>query len=111
MYQRPKFSIIAPVKNEEELLTEFHRRVTAVMETLGEPFEIIVVNDGSTDRSLAIMRELHDRDPRFKVVNLSRNFGAEPAFSAGLDYASGEAVVLIDADLQDPPEIIPQLIE
>jgi len=82
-----------------------------VMEALGEPFEIIVVNDGSTDRSLEIMRELHERDVRFKVVNLSRNFGAEPAFSAGLDYASGEAVVLIDADLQDPPEVIPQLIE
>ena len=111
MQQRPIFSVIAPVKNEEELLAEFHRRVTAVMESLGEPYEIIVVNDGSTDRSPEIMRELHARDPRFKVVNLSRNFGAEPAFSAGLDYASGDAIVLIDADLQDPPEIIPQLIE
>lgn len=110
MDQRPTYTVIAPVKNEEELLAEFHRRTTATMEALGEPFEIIVVNDGSTDRSLEIMRELNARDPRFKVVNLSRNFGAEPAFSAGLDYASGDAIILIDADLQDPPEVIPELI-
>jgi glycosyltransferase involved in cell wall biosynthesis len=110
MDQRPTYTVIAPVKNEEELLAEFHRRTTATMEALGEPFEIIVVNDGSTDRSLEIMREINARDPRFKVVNLSRNFGAEPAFSAGLDYASGDAIILIDADLQDPPEVIPELI-
>jgi len=110
MDQRPTYTVIAPVKNEEELIAEFHRRTAATMEALGEPFEIIVVNDGSTDRSLEIMREINARDPRFKVVNLSRNFGAEPAFSAGLDYASGDAVILIDADLQDPPEVIPELI-
>lgn len=111
MDQRPTYTVIAPVKNEEELLAEFHRRTAATMEALGEPFEIIVVNDGSTDRSLEIMREINARDPRFKVVNLSRNFGAEPAFSAGLDYASGDAIILIDADLQDPPEVIPELVE
>jgi glycosyltransferase involved in cell wall biosynthesis len=110
MAQRPTFSVIAPAKDEEELIEEFHRRVAAALEPLGEPFEIIIVNDGSSDRTPAILRELNRRDPRFKSLTLSRSFGAEPAFTAGLDYAQGDAIILIDSDLQDPPEVIPELI-
>jgi polyisoprenyl-phosphate glycosyltransferase len=107
----PTFSVVAPVFNEQELLPEFYRRVTAAMETLGEPFELILVNDGCRDKSPQIMRELHGLDPRVKVVNFSRNFGHQMAITAGTDYARGKAVAVIDSDLQDPPEVIPELIQ
>lgn len=106
----PTFSIVAPVYNEEQLLPEFYRRVVAVMEQLGEPFEIVLVNDGCRDGSPEIMRALHARDPRVKVVHFSKNFGHQLAITAGTDYASGAAIVVIDSDLQDPPEVIPDLI-
>lgn len=109
--RRPVFSIVAPVYNEQELVGEFCRRAIAVMEPLGEPFEIVLINDGSRDRSPEIMRELHAQDSRIKVINFSRNFGHQLAITAGIDYADGDAVVVIDSDLQDPPEVIPQLIE
>ncbi len=109
--QRPRFSIVAPAFNEEEVLPEFYRRVREVMDKLGEPWELILVNDGSRDNTLAIMKQLHEQDPRVKVISFSRNFGHQLAITAGLDYAEGDAVVIIDADLQDPPEVIPQLIE
>lgn len=108
---RPRFSIVAPAYNEEEVLPEFYRRVRDVMDALGEPWELILVNDGSRDNTLAVMRELHENDPRVKVISFSRNFGHQLAITAGIDYASGDAVVIIDADLQDPPEVIPELIE
>jgi dolichol-phosphate mannosyltransferase len=108
--ERPAFSIVAPVYNEEVLLPEFYRRVVAAIEPLGEPFEIILVNDGSRDRSLQIMLELHERDPRVKVINFSRNFGHQIAITAGTDYARGRAVAVIDSDLQDPPEVIVDMI-
>jgi hypothetical protein len=108
--ERPTFSIVAPVYNEEALLPEFYRRVVAAIEPLGEPFEIILVNDGSRDRSLQIMLELHERDPRVKVINFSRNFGHQIAITAGTDYARGRAVAVIDSDLQDPPEVIVDMI-
>ncbi|MDZ4719952.1 MAG: glycosyltransferase family 2 protein [Roseiflexaceae bacterium] len=107
---RPNYSIVAPVFNEQELLPEFYRRAIAAMETLGEPFELVLINDGSRDRSAAIMRELHEHDPRVKVISFSRNFGHQLAITAGIDYAQGKAVVVIDSDLQDPPEVIPNLI-
>ncbi|MFO7168888.1 MAG: glycosyltransferase family 2 protein [Chloroflexota bacterium] len=107
---RPTFSIVAPVYNEEALIAEFCRRVVAALEPLGEPFEVILVNDGSRDRSPEIMREIHARDPRIKVLNFSRNFGHQIAITAGTDYARGQAVVVIDSDLQDPPEVIPEMI-
>ncbi len=110
-HRRPMYSIVAPVYNEEAILLELYRRVTATMESLGEPYELILVNDGSTDRSPEIMRQLHDQDPRVKVINFSRNFGHQVAITAGIDYAQGDAVVVIDADLQDPPEVILDLIE
>lgn len=106
----PTFSVVAPVFNEEALVEEFCRRTTAALEPLGEPFEIVLVNDGSRDRSGQIMREIHKRDPRVKVLSFSRNFGHQLAITAGTDYARGRAVVVIDSDLQDPPEVIPDLI-
>lgn len=106
---KPVFSVVAPVYNEQETLPHFYERVTAVMERLGEPYEIILVNDGSRDGSYGIMRQLHYQDPRVRIVDFSRNFGHQIAVSAGLDYARGQAVVIIDSDLQDPPEVIPEL--
>ncbi len=106
----PVFSVVAPVYNEEVLLPQFYQRTVAVMEALGEPFEIVLVNDGSRDRSAQIMRDLHAQDGRVKVLNFSRNFGHQMAITAGTDYARGQAVVVIDSDLQDPPEVIPDLI-
>lgn len=108
---RPVYSVVAPVFNEEVLLPEFYRRVVAAMEPLGEPFELVLVNDGSRDRCPEIMRGLHEADARVRVVNFSRNFGHQIAITAGMDYAGGQAVVVIDSDLQDPPEVIPELID
>jgi dolichol-phosphate mannosyltransferase len=106
----PELSVVAPVFNEEETLPHFYQRLIAVLEALGEPFELILVNDGSRDGSYTVMRELHERDSRVRVVNFSRNFGHQVAISAGLDYTRGKAVVIIDSDLQDPPEVIPRLV-
>lgn len=106
-----KYSIVVPVLNEDEVLTEFHRRLTATMDGLKEPYEIVFVNDGSTDDSLSIMEKLHSQDRRIKIIDLSRNFGHQLAITAGMNYALGEAVIIMDADLQDPPEVIPKLIE
>jgi dolichol-phosphate mannosyltransferase len=107
----PTYSIIAPVFNEEETLPHFYEEVITVMEGLAEPFELILINDGSTDGSYKIMQALHAHDPRVHIVDFSRNFGHQIAISAGIDYASGEAVIILDADLQDPPQVIPSLIE
>ena len=108
---RPIYSVVAPVYNEEALVAEFCQRTIAALEPLGEPFEVVLVNDGSRDHSPDIIRELHDQDPRIKVVNFSRNFGHQIAITAGMDYAKGQAVTVIDSDLQDPPEVIPRMID
>lgn len=107
---RPTFSVIAPVKDEDAVLPELYRRVAAVMDQAGAPWELVLVNDGSRDRSAQVIHELHERDARVVGISLSRNFGFQIAVTAGLDYARGEAVILIDADLQDPPEVILELI-
>ncbi len=107
----PKYSIVVPIFNEEEIIPEMHRRMSAMLDGLDGPSELILVNDGSRDRSLEIMRELAARDPRLKVISFSRNFGHQMAITAGIDHAAGDAVVVIDADLQDPPEVIPELIQ
>lgn len=107
---RPLLSVVAPVYNEQEVLPEFHRRLTKVIEGMDVTSEIIYVNDGSRDRTLSLLHTLHENDPRVAVVNLSRNFGKEIALTAGLDHSRGEAVVVIDSDLQDPPELIPELM-
>jgi polyisoprenyl-phosphate glycosyltransferase len=106
----PSLSIIVPVYNEEAVLPEFHRRLAAVLDTLPAVAEIVYVNDGSHDGSLALLRGLRDADPRVAVIDLSRNFGKEIAMSAGLDHAQGDAVIVVDADLQDPPELIPEMV-
>jgi dolichol-phosphate mannosyltransferase len=106
----PVFSVVAPVYNEEETLPHFYRRVVDVMEGLGEPFELVLVNDGSRDASYRVMRALHARDSRVRAVDFSRNFGHQVAISAGLDHARGAAVIILDSDLQDPPEVIPELV-
>ena len=105
------YSIVIPVYNEVEVLPALYRRLTRVMEGLVERYEVIFVNDGSQDDSTGLLREFQDRDTRVKFLSLSRNFGHQIAITAGLDYSSGQAVVVMDADLQDPPEVIPQLIE
>jgi dolichol-phosphate mannosyltransferase len=107
---KPTFSIIAPVYNEESVLLELYRRVKAVMDAQNEPWELVLVNDGSRDRSAAVIAELHAVDPRVKGVSFSRNFGFQLAVTAGLDHAVGDAVILTDADLQDPPEVFPEMI-
>lgn len=106
----PSISVVAPAYNEQEVLVEFHRRVSGILERIGAPYEIVLVNDGSRDRTLAIMHELRASDSHVTVVDLSRNFGKEIALTAGLDHTSGEVVVVLDADLQDPPELIPEML-
>jgi polyisoprenyl-phosphate glycosyltransferase len=101
----PQYSFIIPVFNERETLPELHRRLDAVMAQLDGPAEVVFVDDGSTDGSFAILEELHARDPRVKALRLSRNFGHQIALSAGLDHALGDAVIIMDGDLQDPPEV------
>src|SRR5688500_6441595 len=100
-------SIVVPAYDEESVLRQFHDRLSTVLHTMGSPVEILFINDGSTDGTLAVMEHLRQSDPRVPIVDLSRNFGKEIALTAGLDHASGNAVVIIDADLQDPPELIP----
>jgi glycosyltransferase involved in cell wall biosynthesis len=107
---KPVISIIAPVFNEEPIVDELYRRLVDVLDSTGDTWEIIMVNDGSYDGSAEKMRALADRDARVRVVNFARNFGHQNAVTAGMDYARGEAVVVIDADLQDPPEVILQLL-
>ena len=108
-HQQPVLSIVAPVYDEEILLPEFYRRVVAAIEPLGVSFEIVLVNDGSHDRSGEIMDELHAHDKRVKVIHFSRNFGHQIAITAGTDHATGQAVAVIDSDLQDPPEVIVEM--
>lgn len=107
----PKYSFIIPIYNEEETIAEMYRRVSAVMDRLDGAVELILINDGSRDRSLRLMRDLHDCDSRVCYLSLARNFGHQIAVTAGLNFARGEVVVILDADLQDPPELIPDMVE
>jgi dolichol-phosphate mannosyltransferase len=107
----PVVSIVGPVYNEQALIEEFCARMVEVLDALGEPFELVLVNDGSRDRSPEILRRLHEADGRIKVLNFSRNFGLQAALTAGLDYARGQAIIVMDTDLQEPPEVVPRLIE
>ena len=104
-------TVVVPVYNEEEVLPEFHRRLAKVLDGLILQTEVIYVNDGSVDGSLNQVRQIKAEDGRVAMIDLSRNFGKEIAMTAGLDHAHGDAVVVIDADLQDPPELIPEMIE
>ena len=102
------FSFVAPVFNEAGSLPEFHAQLKAVADKLGEPYEIILVNDGSRDESLEVIHRLAREDEHVKYVDLSRNFGHQEALTAGYDYASGQAVISLDSDCQHPPELIPE---
>jgi dolichol-phosphate mannosyltransferase len=105
----PEYSFVVPVCNERETLDELYRRLVPVLDGLDGPAEVVLVDDGSTDGSYELMLSLHERDERFKLVRLSRNFGHQIALTAGLDHARGNAVVMMDADLQDPPEVALEL--
>lgn len=107
----PRISVVAPVFNEEELIQEFYQRVHAVMQDIGEPWELVLINDGCRDRSPELMDAIYEADPEHVVVlHFARNFGHQLAITAGMDHARGDAVVIIDSDLQDPPEVIPELV-
>lgn len=113
--ERPRFSIVVPIWNEEQVIPELYKRVCDTMDSIqrqtGETWELICVNDGSRDRSLEMLVALHDQDPRVKVINFSRNFGHQVAITAGADFAEGDAVVVMDADLQDPPDVVLRMID
>ena len=104
------YSIVIPIYNEHETIPELHRRLSDVMNSLNESSEVIFVDDGSVDNSFQLLNDIHTKDPRFKVLRFSRNFGHQMAISAGIDHASGDAVILMDGDLQDPPEIVPRFL-
>ncbi len=107
----PRYSVVAPIFNEEGNIALLLERIRKVMDATGETWELILVNDGSTDRSMELIDEAAQGDSRIKAIHFARNFGHQTAVTAGIDHASGDAVVLIDADLQDPPELILEMIE
>jgi dolichol-phosphate mannosyltransferase len=107
----PKYSIVVPVYNEEESIPELSGRLRETMDQLDGPAETVLVDDGSKDSSYRLMLDAHNTDPRFKVIQLSRNFGHQLAITAGMDHASGQAVVVMDADLQDPPQVIIEMAD
>ena len=109
--QNTKYSLIIPIYNEEETITELYHRISKVMNRLDGLVELILVNDGSQDRSLKLIRELHQSDSRVSYLSLARNFGHQTAVTAGLNFARGQAVIILDADLQDPPELIPEMVD
>jgi dolichol-phosphate mannosyltransferase len=106
----PEISVVVPLYNEEENVRELYRRLTAALESFGVTFEMVFVNDGSADLTATILSELHHKDARLTIIHLSRNFGHQPAVSAGLDHACGRAVIIMDGDLQDPPEVLDKFI-
>jgi dolichol-phosphate mannosyltransferase len=108
---RPVFSLVIPIWNEQAVIPVLYERVVQVLESTAEQWEMLFVNDGSTDRSLALLVALQANDPRVKVLNFSRNFGHQIAITAGCDYAEGDAVIVMDADLQDPPEVLLRMID
>lgn len=106
-----KYSIVIPVYNEQEVIEETYKRLICVMESTKETFELIFINDGSRDNTYELLKELHEKDNRVNVLSFSRNFGHQIAVTAGMEYSDGQAIVIIDADLQDPPEVILSMIK
>lgn len=109
--EQPRVSVVVPIFNEEDSIEELHARVVKTLEARGDLFELIAVDDGSTDRSLAMLKGLREQDPRVRVLRLTRNFGQSPALYAGFSRARGEYVIMLDADLQNYPEDIPKLLD
>lgn len=108
---RPTLSLVLPIYNEEEVIPELHRRLQEFLTKLGLPAEVVFVNDGSRDRSMELLRGIAAEEPRYRVVSFARNFGHQGAITAGVDFARGKAVVVMDADLQDPPEVVLEMVE
>lgn len=108
---RPFISVVVPCYNEEESLPELYRRVAKVLDGCTDRWELVLANDGSRDKTADVMRDLVEKDPRVRAVDLARNFGHQLCLTAGLDHARGEVVLMIDADLQDPPELLPRMLE
>lgn len=106
-----KLSIVIPIYNEQDIIPELHRRLTAVIDKIDENTEVILIDDGSNDKSYEKMLKINQLDSRYKILRLARNFGHQVALTAGIDNSSGDAVILMDGDLQDPPELLPQMIE
>jgi len=109
--RRQSLSLVVPVYNEEEVISEFYKRSIIVLESLAMDYEILFINDGSKDKTLEKLKELRDGNNNIAIIDLSRNFGKEVAMTSGLDYAKGDAAIIIDSDLQDPPELIPKFIK
>jgi glycosyltransferase involved in cell wall biosynthesis len=108
---RPELSLVLPIFNEEEVIGELNRRLVEFLGAIGASWEVVFVNDGSSDRSLELLKGLCQSEHRYRLVSLSRNFGHQFAITAGLDYARGQAVAVLDSDLQDPPEAIAAMLE
>ncbi|MCX6043976.1 MAG: glycosyltransferase family 2 protein [Chloroflexi bacterium] len=108
---RPVFSIVVPIWNEEQVIPELYKRVVEIMNSTNQSWELICVNDGSRDRSMSLLCDLNSKDPRVKIIDFSKNFGHQVAISAGADFAEGDAVIVMDADLQDPPDVVLRMIE
>jgi dolichol-phosphate mannosyltransferase len=104
-------SIVIPIYNEQESIPELHTRLVKVLEEIDREYEVIFVNDGSVDGSLSILRDIHEKNHRFKSISFTRNFGHQTAISAGLMFAKGNAIIIMDGDLQDPPEMLPKFID
>ncbi|RLD50562.1 MAG: glycosyltransferase [Bacteroidetes bacterium] len=111
MPENPKYSFVVPAYNEEKNITLLYERIISLMNHYKDSWEIIFINDGSIDKTIEVLHKLAEKDKNVKYINLSRNFGHQAALSAGLKFASGEAVISMDCDLQDPPEVIQQMIE
>jgi dolichol-phosphate mannosyltransferase len=105
------YSVVVPVYNEEPVVLETYKRLKQVMDSVNETYEIIFINDGSRDKTAFIISEICETDKNIKLLDFSRNFGHQVAITAGMDYTEGDAIIVIDADLQDPPEVIPKMIE
>lgn len=106
-----KYSVIIPLYNEEAIIPELHRRLKQSIDAVEGPWEVIFVDDNSADGTFGLLEALHESDQRFKVIRLARNFGHQVAITAGMEFAKGSAVILMDGDLQDPPELLPALVQ
>jgi len=107
----PTFSVVIPAYNEQEVITETYNRLTKVMLKIGEPYELVFVNDGSKDQTANMIAGFCEKDASVRLINFTRNFGHMSAISAGMEHARGQAIFIIDADLQDPPEVFPEMAD
>ena len=111
--EKKVISIVAPMYNEEEMAPVFYKVLSEIMDNISDKYdsELVLVNDGSKDKTLEILKELREKDPRISIISFSRNYGQEPAVTAGVKEARGDAVIIMDADLQDPPELIYDMVK